>query len=215
MTTSAKPGARKPPNRAQPGAPTRPAGGAVRRPALRRTLLYGIPAIVAAAAGAGFFFMLRGLRSGSFDPHGVPSPLVGHRIPPFTLPGIDAGGFSSTEIFAAARPLLINFFASWCPPCREEHPVLMALQAQGIPIWGIAYKDTRQAASAFLRKHGDPYARTASDAPGRAAIDWGLTGVPETFIINSKGVVVWHMAGPITPRLATEVIEPMMQKLGQ
>jgi cytochrome c biogenesis protein CcmG/thiol:disulfide interchange protein DsbE len=185
------------------------------RPALRRTLLFGIPAVVAIAAGIGFFFMLRGLRSGTFDPHGVPSPLVGQRIPPFTLPGIDAGGFSSTEIFAAGRPLIINFFASWCPPCREEHPILMALQAQGIPIWGIAYKDTVPSASAFLQRFGNPYARTASDAPGRAAIDWGLTGVPETFVIDSKGVVVWHMAGPITQRLATEVIEPMMRKLNE
>ncbi|MDE2334801.1 MAG: DsbE family thiol:disulfide interchange protein [Rhodospirillales bacterium] len=192
--------------------PGEPAAG---RPVLRRTLLFGIPAIVALAAGAGFFFMLRGLRRGTFNPHGVPSPLVGHRIPPFSLPGIDAGGFSSTEIFAAGRPLVINFFASWCIPCREEQPVLMALQAQGIPIWGIAYKDTTPAASAFLHKFGNPYARTASDAPGRASIDWGLTGVPETFIVNNKGVVVWHMAGPLTRRLATEVVEPMMRKLSQ
>ncbi len=192
-----------------------PGQAAPARSALRRTLLFGIPAIVAMAAGTGFFFMLRGLRRGTFNPHGVPSPLVGHRIPPFNLPGIDAGGFSSTEIFAAGRPLVINFFASWCIPCREEQPVLMALQAQGIPIWGIAYKDTIPAASAFLHRSGNPYARTASDAPGRASIDWGLTGVPETFIINNKGIVVWHMAGPLTPRLATEVVEPMMRKLSQ
>ena len=188
------------------------AGGGVSR---RRTLLYGLPAAVAVAAGVGFFFMLRGLRSGSFDPHGVPSPLIGHRIPPFTLPGIDAGGFSSAEIFASARPVMINFFASWCPPCREEHPVLMALQNQGIPIWGVAYKDTPQAAGAFLERYGNPYARTASDAPGRAAIDWGLTGVPESFIVDGKGVVVWHMAGPLTERLGMEVVAPMMRKLNQ
>ena len=182
---------------------------------LRRTLIFGIPAVVAVTAGVGFFFMLRGLRTGTFNPHGVPTPLLGHRIPPFSLPGIDAGGFSSTEIFAARRPLVINFFASWCVPCRQEQPVLMALQAQGVPIWGIAYKDTDPAASAYLAKYGNPYARTASDAPGRAAIDWGLTGVPETFIINNNGIVVWHMAGPLTPELATRVVLPMMQKLNQ
>ncbi len=197
------------PGRAVPGAPV------PGRSPLRRTLLYSIPVVTVLAAGTGFYFMLRGLRRGTFNPHGVPSPLVGHRIPPFSLPGINAGGFSSTEIFAAHRPLVINFFASWCLPCREEEPVLMGLRAQGIPIWGIAYKDTVPAASAYLSKFGNPYARTASDEPGRASIDWGLTGVPETFIINSEGVVVWHMAGPLTPELATRVVEPMMQKLNQ
>ena len=202
------------PGRPGPGGSV-PGATASGRSPLRRTLLYGIPVVAALAAGTGFYFMLRGLRSGTFNPHGVPSPLIGHRVPPFSLPGIDAGGFSSTEIFAAHRPLVVNFFASWCIPCREEEPVLMALRSQGIPIWGIAYKDTVSAASTYLAKYGNPYARTASDEPGRASIDWGLTGVPETFIINSQGIVVWHMAGPLTPRLATQVVEPLMRKLSQ
>lgn len=191
--------------------PAAPSGGR----ALRRTLIFGLPAIVALAAGGAFYFMLRGLKTGTFNPHGVPSPILGKRIPPFTLPGITEGGFSSTEIFAGHRPLVINFFASWCVPCRAEQPVLMRLREQGVPIWGISYKDSNAAAAAYLAKYGNPYARTASDAPGRAAIDWGLTGVPETFIVNAQGVVVWHMAGPLTEKMASEVVAPMMRKLNQ
>lgn len=199
--------------------PRHPVGRKPEAPApsrtLRRTLIFGIPAVVSVGAGGAFYFMLRGLRTGTFNPHGVPSPILGKRVPPFTLPGISAGGFSSTEIFAGHRPLVINFFASWCIPCRAEQPVLMAMREQGIPIWGIAYKDSNAAAAAYLTKYGDPYARTASDAPGRAAIDWGLTGVPETFIVNADGVVVWHMAGPLTAKMAADAVIPMMRKLNQ
>ena len=175
------------------------------------------PLGIAALGGVAFFTLLQRMRAGSYDPHGIPSPLVGRRIPDFTLPAQPpaTAGFGSADLLGAGRSVLVNFFASWCVPCLIEHPQLMQLAAAGVPIWGIAYKDSNPAASAYLSKYGDPYARTASDAPGRASIDWGLTGVPETFIINNKGIVVWHMAGPLTPELATKVVEPMMRKLNQ
>jgi cytochrome c biogenesis protein CcmG/thiol:disulfide interchange protein DsbE len=180
----------------------------------RRRAVLLAPFGLAVVAGAGFLTVLGRMKAGQFDPHDVPSQLIGKRIPDFNLPGMgDRQGFGAGDVVAQKRPLLINFFASWCVPCVIEHPELMALAKDGLPIWGIAYKDTQTAAATFITRHGDPYARLAEDKPGRVAIDWGVYGVPESYLLDKDGVVRWRMAGPITPDIANEQLRPLLKAL--
>lgn len=179
----------------------------------RRALLLA-PFGAAVVAGAGFWTVLGRMKQGTFDPHDVPSQLIGKHVPGFSLPALPGmQGFGSAEIAAAGRPVLVNFFASWCVPCVIEHPELMALSKQGLPIWGVAYKDTEAAAAGFIARHGDPYARVAQDRPGQVAIDWGVYGVPESYLIDASGVVRWRMAGPITPDVAETQLLPLLKTL--
>ncbi len=108
---------------------------------------------------------------------------------------------------------MVNFFASWCLPCAEEHPALMALAKAGIPIWAIAYKDTPDKAAQFIQRRGNPFARIARDEPGRVAIDWGVSGVPETFLVDGHGVVRWHWPGPLDPDTIEQRLQPAWQAL--
>ena len=164
---------------------------------MNRRLLLLAPLGVAAIGGVSFYAMLNGMQDGSFNPRGVPSQLIDKPLPNFTLPG-----FGRADVVAARKPVVINFFASWCAPCVEEAPMLMALKQQGVPIWGIAYKDKTPATDAFLVRHGDPYTRVARDSAGMVGIEWGITGVPETYVIDAEGVVRWRTTGPITPDAA-------------
>lgn len=179
----------------------------------RRTLLLA-PFGAAVVVGAGFWTVLGRMKQGTFDPHDVPSQLIGKRVPGFSLPALPGmQGFGSADIAAAGRPVLVNFFASWCVPCVIEHSELMALSKQGLPIWGIAYKDTEAAAAGFIEKHGDPYVRVAQDRPGQVAIDWGVYGVPESYLIDASGIVRWRMAGPITQDIADTQLRPLLKTL--
>ncbi|MBV9783804.1 MAG: DsbE family thiol:disulfide interchange protein [Acidisphaera sp.] len=181
---------------------------------LRRRLLLLTPLGVAAAGGVAFLAMLRGMQSGNFDPRGVPSPLVGRRIPDFSLPAQppDGVGFGSADLLAAGRPVLVNFFASWCVPCVLEAPVLMQLKEAGVPIWGVAYKDQPDAAAQFLRANGDPYARLARDEPGRVAIDFGVYGVPESYFVDRSGIVRWRWAGGLSADTVSQELQPLLRK---
>ena len=180
----------------------------------RRVLLLA-PLGVAAVAGAGFWEVLSRMRRGVFDPHDVPSQLIGRPVPAFaTLPALaPADGFGSAELASPGRPILVNWFASWCVPCVIEAPALMALKNAGVPIWGIAYKDKPEAARAFLARNGDPYARIARDDPGRVAIDWGVYGVPETYLLDRQGIVRWRQAGPLTPEVIEEQLRPALRSI--
>ena len=181
---------------------------------LSRRLLLLAPFGVAAVAGAGFYGVLGRMKRGTFDPHDVPSPLIGKPVPDFALPALpDHDGFAATDIRAQRRPMLVNFFASWCVPCLIEHPALMALSRDGVPIWGIAYKDAPDAAARFIARHGNPFARIATDRPGQVAIDWGVYGVPESYLIDAAGIIRWRIAGPITPQVATEQLRPLLMTL--
>jgi cytochrome c biogenesis protein CcmG/thiol:disulfide interchange protein DsbE len=174
------------------------------------------PLGLAAAAGAGFLGMLRGLETGEYDPRGVPSALLGKPPPPFDLPPLEGAGrppLSAADLRDPARPVLVNFFASWCVPCVAEHPMLVRLQRQGVPLVGIAYKDRPADALAFLRRHGDPFLRIGVDLPGRVAIDWGLYGVPETYVIDRAGLIRWRWAGPLTPEILERQLEPLLRRL--
>lgn len=185
-----------------------------------RRLLFALPALVLLAAAAGFWAMLAGMQRGSFDPRGVPSALVGRAVPPFelgALPGWNKPGLSSADVAAAARegPVLVNFFASWCVPCLVEHPQLMRLAAEGVPVFGINYHTGTQkdpGAVDWLRRHGDPFRRIGVDVTGRVAVDFGVYGVPETYLIDREGVVRWRMAGPITEQILAEDVRPLLRK---
>jgi cytochrome c biogenesis protein CcmG, thiol:disulfide interchange protein DsbE len=182
-------------------------------PLQRRALLLA-PLGVAAVGGTAFWVLLQRMDQGTYDPHGVPSMLIGKRLPEFSLPGLATGqGFSSADVTAAGRPALINFFASWCIPCVQEAPVLMSLKQQGTPIWGIAYKDKPDATSEFLQQNGDPYTRIARDEPGRTAIDFGLYGVPETYVVDKSGIVRWRWAGGLSDDILHQSLAPLLQTL--
>ncbi|HET6196208.1 MAG TPA: DsbE family thiol:disulfide interchange protein [Acetobacteraceae bacterium] len=179
----------------------------------RRTLLLA-PLGVAAAALVGGKVLLDRMGEGTYDPHGVPSMLIGKPLPRFSLPGLPPGqGFSSADVIASGRPALVNFFASWCIPCVQEAPVLMTLKQQGTPIWGIAYKDKTDATRGFLAQNGDPYTRIARDEPGTVAIDFGLYGVPESYLVDRAGIVRWRWAGGLSDDILRQSLAPLLQSL--
>jgi cytochrome c biogenesis protein CcmG/thiol:disulfide interchange protein DsbE len=180
----------------------------------RRRILMLAPLGLALAGGAGFYAMLRGLGSGTYDPRGVPSVLVGKSAPPFDLPAVDAGvpGFSDIVLRDLPAPVLVNFWASWCVPCVVEHPQLMRLSREGVPVLGINYKDKPEDAATFLTRHGNPFARLGRDEPGRVAIDWGVYGVPETYLLDRKGIIRWRWPGPVTPEVLEQDIRPLLKR---
>jgi cytochrome c biogenesis protein CcmG/thiol:disulfide interchange protein DsbE len=178
----------------------------------RRRLLLLAPFGLAASGGVAFWAMLNGMKEGKFDPRGMPSALLGKPLPAFDLPGLAPhAGFASTDLAALPGPVLVNFFASWCLPCVAEAPQLMALKRRGVPIWGIAYKDKPAASEGFLDQNGDPYARLAIDQPGRVAIDFGVYGVPETYLVDKHGVVRWRWAGGITGDVVAQELDPLLR----
>lgn len=148
------------------------------------------------------------------DPRKLPSPLIGKPVPEFKLPAVKGRtlGLSSADL--KGQVALVNVFASWCVACREEHPVLLALSKQGIvPIHGLNYKDKPDDAQAWLDALGDPYTRTGADISGRVGIDWGVYGVPETFVVDRNGLIAYKHIGPITPKALEDTILPLVRKL--
>lgn len=139
------------------------------------------------------------------DPHVQPHALVGKPMPALSLPELATG--KATPIRAASDgPILVNFFASWCAPCEVEHPQLMALKAQGVKIVGIAYKDAPANTQAFIGRLGDPFAARLVDRDGRAGLEFGVTGVPETYLVGSDGVIIAKHTGPLTPDAAEDLL---------
>ena len=150
----------------------------------------------------------------------LPSPLIGHPAPAFNLPALNGSGrpgLSDADL-RQGKTTVINLFASWCGPCRIEHPTLRkiseneTLKALGVRLVGVAYKDEPGNALQFLSAEGNPYAAIGMDVKGRAGIDWGLTGVPETFIIRGDGTIAYKYTGPITEQALKEVVLPEIEK---
>ena len=155
------------------------------------------------------------------DPSHLPSALIGKPVPEFDLAAIprlqnEAGtpvpGFSSASL-KSGKVSLLNFWASWCAPCAAEHPELVELAKQGVALYGIDYKgDTPEAARRFLTRHGNPFVAVGADETGMTGIDLGVTGVPETFVIDGSGRIVMRFQGPLTAEVIAEKIKPAVEK---
>lgn len=150
------------------------------------------------------------------DPRIVPSPLIGKPIPEFSLAPLPGrvNGLSSEDLRGDVS--LVNVFASWCTACRYEHPLFMDLQSRGIlPVHGINYKDAPEDAKAWLAELGDPYSRIGADRSGRVSIEWGVYGVPETFLVDREGRIIFKQIGPVTAEVLEEKILPLVSTLQQ
>ena len=181
---------------------------------LSRRVLFGVPLAVTALGGVGFAVLLERMRKGTYDPQGFNNPLVGHQVPQFSLAGVDGyKGFDQAQLVAQKKPILVNFFASWCLPCVAEAPYLAGLSRAGLNIWGINYEDKPKALAVFLAKHGNPFRRIAADPTGRTAINWGVYGVPESFLIAPGGIVRWHIAQPLIPEAIDNQLRPALASL--
>lgn len=175
-----------------------------------RRALYALPVLAFVGLGAVFALGLR------LNPSAMPSTLIDRPLPEFDLPPIQGytDGLSTEDVIAPGEVALVNVFASWCVPCLYEHPVLMELTEAGrVPIYGVNWKEKPGDGTKWLEQWGDPYARVGDDANGRAAIELGVTGAPETFIVDAQGRVRFKFAGPITPQIWTNTIEPIVTEL--
>ncbi len=170
---------------------------------------YIVP-LVGFLALVGLFMIGLGL-----DPREVPSPLIDKPAPQFSLPDLhDESKSVSTEDLKKHKVSLFNVWASWCAACRQEHPLLVELARQGVvPIYGLNYKDKRGDAINWLNRLGDPYTASAFDENGRVGIDWGVYGVPETFVVDSKGMIRYKQIGPVTEEALQETILPLIEKI--
>lgn len=142
------------------------------------------------------------------DPESLPSAQIGQPAPPVALTQLGPNAPFDDEALQAPGVKLVNYWASWCAPCRVEHPNLEILAEDGVPIYGINYKDDPAKALGFLEELGDPYVGLGADATGRIALDWGVYGVPETYVIDGEGKIVLRFAGPVTQRVLEEKIRP-------
>ncbi|MGN8160572.1 DsbE family thiol:disulfide interchange protein [Salinisphaera sp. SWV1] len=148
------------------------------------------------------------------DPRLVPSPLIGKPAPAFSLTALKQASSHVTGQRLKGQVSLVNVWASWCVSCREESPVLMALARQHVvPIIGLDYKDQRAQALKWLKTHGDPYSVVAFDASGNVGINWGVYGVPETFVVDKQGVIRLKHVGPLTRKVIQQQILPLVAKL--
>ncbi len=152
-----------------------------------------------------------GLRNGS---DALPSALIGKPVPTFDLPPVlgRAQGFATKDLLRHVS--LVNVFASWCVPCRVEHPVFMAFSSTNeVPLYGMNYKDPPEQARAWLDDLGDPYARIGADRDGRAGIEWGVYGVPETYIVAADGTIAYRHVGPVSQAILNDTLLPIVWRL--
>lgn len=176
--------------------------------------LYLLPALIFAVIAGYFVWGLNPAR----DPSQVPSALIEKPVPAFDLGPLEGTGKPGlkTADLSDGQVTLVNFFASWCLPCRAEHPLLMGLaEDQRVRLVAINYKDEAANAAQWLSSLGDPYARIGVDRSGRTAIDWGVSGVPETFVIDGEGRIRYQHIGPIHPSQLEDTILPLIESLAR
>ena len=175
---------------------------------MNRILLIPLVLFIALVA-----FLLIGLRR---DPHEVPSPLINKPAPAFQLPQLQEPTKTFTAQEMRGKVWLLNVWATWCVACREEHPLLVAYSKTGkVPIYGLDYKDDRAAALRLLSEEGNPYVLSVSDTDGRVAIDYGVYGAPESYLIDRNGVIRFKQIGPITEDVWQKQILPLAKQLNQ
>lgn len=173
-----------------------------------KSLRFFIPLVVLVAL---VLFLGAGL---SLDPKEVPSPLIGKSAPGFDLTRLDNATVRIRRDDMLGKVWMLNVWASWCVACRDEHPLLVDFSRKKLlPIYGLNYKDERLAGLKWLRTFGDPYDASLFDQEGRVGIDFGVYGVPETFIMDRDGIVRFKHIGPITPEVIRTQIEPLVRKL--
>ena len=152
----------------------------------------------------------------TLNPREIPSPLIGKPVPQFALPPVRGRTLGLETAHLKGKVSIVNVFASWCLSCKEEHPVFMQMQSERlVPIHGLNYKDRPEDAQKWLDDMGDPYTRTGADIDGRVAIEWGVYGVPETFVIDREGRIAYKHIGPVTPKLLDETLRPLIARLTQ
>src|SRR5579872_2606823 len=174
-----------------------------------RRLLFLLP--LGAFAALALYFALA-LRPDA-DPHALPSALIDPAAPPFTLPDLQGREWRSATEFSE-KLVLVNFFASWCVPCREDHPLLLRLAGrEHIPIYGIAYKDRSEDSARFLDQLGNPFTLVGVDRKGEVGIDWGVYGVPETFLIDRAGHIRYRHVGPLGSEVLEHELLPLLAAL--
>lgn len=162
--------------------------------------------------GALAWFLYAGL---SLNPREVPSPLIGKPAPAFALPRLDDPTQTVRREDLLGKVWVMNVWASWCAPCREEHPLVVAFaRERKVPVIGLNYKDRPGDARIWLQRLGDPYAATLIDFDGKVGIDFGVYGVPETFVIDAQGVVRFKHVGVLTRQVISQKIEPLLKELG-
>lgn len=148
------------------------------------------------------------------NPREVPSPLIGKAAPAFRLPQLQDPGQTLATEDLKGKVWILNVWASWCVACLEEHPILVDFSKQNVlPIYGLNYKDKREDALKWLGKHGNPYALSIEDADGRVGIDYGVYGVPETYVIDRNGIIRYKRIGPVTVQILQEKILPLVRQL--
>tara|TARA_R110002074_G_scaffold252365_1_gene424116 strand:+ start:4628 stop:5215 length:588 start_codon:yes stop_codon:yes gene_type:complete len=148
------------------------------------------------------------------DPKVLPSALIDKPVPDFNLPPVKGRTLGLASADLSDEVSIVNVFASWCLPCKAEHPIWMDLKARNVvPIHGLNYKDTPDDASAWLNRLGDPYKRTGADLDGRVAIDWGVYGVPETFIVSADGRIAYKHVGAVTKEIVDGTLMPIVDRL--
>lgn len=175
-----------------------------------RRLLYLLPFLLFIGVGAAFYLGFQR------DPRDIPSALIDKPVPAFDLPPLPGKpeGLSAERLKGDVT--LVNVFASWCIPCKAEHPVITRLaREQGVTVRAINHKDKAEDALNWLARNGDPYASIGADLDGRVSIDWGVYGVPETFLIDRQGRIRYKHVGPLTPQVVEEQILPMVKHLRQ
>ena len=166
----------------------------------------------------GGFLVLVGLLAVGLrlDPREVPSPLIGKPAPAFELPLLQQPDKSFSQKDMLGTVWVMNVWASWCPPCLVEHPVVSEIARSGIaPVVGLNYKDAREDALPWLKRNGDPFKVIVYDAAGRIAIDYGVYGVPETYVIDRKGIIRYKRVGPLTPEIVQKKVRPLIEELSK
>ena len=177
-------------------------------------LSYFLPVIIILTLAAIFWSYLGEIKDGK-SIQDLPSALIDKPAPVFKLPSINSGdkGFDSAVL--KGQVTLVNVWASWCAPCRIEHPRMMQLAREGVAIYGINYKDTPEAATGFLTELGNPYKAVGADRTGKVSIDWGVYGYPETFVVDPEGHIRYRHVGPIMAQDLTDKIRPLIKALSK